>query len=251
MPYIFYLSFLPELFKFPAYFLLWSGHGGPTLFFGFFLDGQEHSWVLQNKLKRRKRCRNLKFPRTHCILHKCPALGFPWESSTCGNWTHQNKVGRCRQVPSPKHANQEWMSAVCTVTFYSVAVASLSFYLYVTCHSITVLNHMTLLSYFVDCDFTWKIKLETNNACHFYSMINAFGLGLPDNLGQNILISVVSTVKGIISRKKNVSSFEARIQHIVWYIYDFKKATKLGKFYFLWWRWCLIAVEYFSCIFNS
>jgi len=46
-------------------------------------------------------------------------------------------------------------------------------------------------------------------------MINAFGLGLPDNLGQNILISVVSTVKGIISRKKNVSSFEARIQHIV------------------------------------
>lgn len=177
----------------------------------FFSDGQEHSWVLQNKLNRRRRHMNLKFPRTHCILHMWPALG-----GSTGRTPHvvsgliKNNVGRCRHVPSPKYAHQEWKSVVCIVTFNSDTVASLSFCLYVTCYSMPVSNHRPLLPCFVDCHFAWKIKRKTNKACHFYSMPSAFGLGLPDSLGESILISVVSTVKMIISRKQNFSSFTGR-----------------------------------------
>lgn len=123
----------------------------------------------------------------------------------------------------------------------------LHFCLYVTtCHSMPVLKHRPLLPYFADCHFTWKIKLKTNNACHFYVMTNAFGLGLPDNLGQSILMSVVSLKwRGLLAESKISALLQGVIQHIAWYIYDFKKATKLVKVYFSWWRWCLIAVEYF------
>lgn len=141
----------------------------------------------------------------------------------------KNNVGRCRHVPSPKYADQERKYAVCTVAFYSILVASLSFCLYVTCHSVPVLNHRPLLPCFVDCHFTWKIKLKTNNACHFYIMTNVFGLGLPDNLSQSIPISVVSTVKRIISRKQNFSSFTGRNStHSLIYLW-LQESNKTGE----------------------
>lgn len=106
----------------------------------------------------------------------------------------------------------------------------LHFCLYVTtCHSMPVLKHRPLLPYFADCHFTWKIKLKTNNACHFYVMTNAFGLGLPDNLGQSILMSVVSTVKRIISRKQNFSSFTgSNSTHSLIYLW-LQESNKTGE----------------------
>lgn len=90
------------------------------------------------------------------------------------------------------------------------AVASLSFCLYVPSHSMPDLSHRPFLPRFVDCHFTWKIKLKINNACHFYSITNVFGLRLPDNLSQSIQISVISAMRRIINRERNFSSFTGR-----------------------------------------
>lgn len=120
------------------------------------------------------------------------------------------------------------MKACCVNCHFLFSLCCFTEFLLI-CHPMPVLYHRWLFPCFVDCYFTGETKLKTNNACHFYITTITFGLGLPGNLGQGILIFVVSIVKKIVSGKWNSSYFRAgNSAHSLVYLW-LQESNKTGE----------------------